>query len=1083
MDEQPSKPSDSAVRPEDPPSFSSDAALSQEASSPEQWASATGTAKRSRRKRKIPRKVPSPARDVGKHQVAETAQPTSSADGTLLGVDKSGHEELPLNTNPGSAPQQPRSEVSGSSLGETPPPSPGPLPAIPPVLEVSKGSQTRDPLSPDHGGSESPTDAECSPAEKRLAQTVLKGLQLPLSPGELPLSPLIEREPPIKGRRVSLHLVPTIDIISLGTGPSTPDSQDTPASDQQPAAPPTSEAGESPPAAADLQPGSGSRSGRTSADAVRHAVVYPPVLKVRSSGSPELQLAMMEHLAAVHGGDSCSPQSDDETEKESSAVNIQRASSRRSSPDLWPPSSGSNSVARTRRRSRERLSDNRNLRKTFGASDPPNAGADEHVISRRMLGSAVFASVLLVASLFLWAVVHLQGTRHAEQRLVCSTDDCLEHARNILRWLNSSSDPCYNFHDYVCGGVGAQATTSASGRESLLRSVWREARANRLARDYTRHIRAMGIAQDMLSANMTSKAARKASEALGICLGRSNENDSRQLVEFMKERKLKWPTLADPSSGVNISGVLDILLDLSINWKVSLWFDASVWHVDSRGGGSERRVVVLGEPGHVPLLRMEQVSRLQDSTYASAIREVAHFLASGDSSADDGTLKTLNDTAAVEQLRRDESALREGLLSALSSEDVYDVLVPPHQAGSLLQGLSSDDWANLLRKHTVLPNGSSIFSDGFLVLNRAQFTELSDLLNEIPPYRLLNALGWMFAYCYVWIAGSNLDDFPGSTVPTDVVSRGAEEHRSTYLLCFLAIEESFGIAYMGERFAKDFTGEERVKVASVLNATATQLIQAVEASQAISNATKVAAVDKIVDLADKGLWPPEEFRSLPLLDALYAGFPSRATVENFCNYWLKSRQALRAAFSERHYGTLMTAKLRWYAEEILYAYSLNLMSIGLAAIFPSEYLRHGALTMTYAGLGFQLSRRLIKTIDDHGRAVDRYTGKAMNWWEERLQCRIAKLHTPKEKKLLGDLFALDLAVAAMANVSAVNSGPLRLTYLEKWTPLRTFYVSYCSHFCEQLGARDMCQLAMKGSEFGNAFDCQWRQSDRGCIYV
>ncbi|XP_049273521.1 uncharacterized protein LOC125759162 [Rhipicephalus sanguineus] len=63
----------------------------------------------------------------------------------------------------------------------------------------------------------SPESPSCiSDAERRLADlTVLRGRKLPLSESELPMSPMVERDRrSSKGRRVSIDMLPTIDLIS-----------------------------------------------------------------------------------------------------------------------------------------------------------------------------------------------------------------------------------------------------------------------------------------------------------------------------------------------------------------------------------------------------------------------------------------------------------------------------------------------------------------------------------------------------------------------------------------------------------------------------------------------------------------------------------------------------------------------------------------------------------------------------------------------------------------------------------------------------------------------------------------------------
>ncbi|XP_077491657.1 uncharacterized protein LOC144102220 [Amblyomma americanum] len=90
-----------------------------------------------------------------------------------------------------------------------------------------------------------------------------------------------------------------------------------------------------------------------------------------------------------------------------------------------------------------------------------------------------------------------------------------------------------------------------------------------------------------------------------------------------------------------------------------------------------------------------------------------------------------------------------------------------------------------------------------------------------------------------------------------------------------------------------------------------------------------------------------------------------------------------------------------------------------------------------------------------------------------LECRLTSARDPHERRAVADLFALDVALAAMQRAALTDTSPLRLKSLQGMNGVQTFYVSYCSHFCddEQATPRSMCNLAMNGSGFGSAFGC------------
>lgn len=103
------------------------------------------------------------------------------------------------------------------------------------------------------------------------------------------------------------------------------------------------------------------------------------------------------------------------------------------------------------------------------------------------------------------------------------------------------------------------------------------------------------------------------------------------------------------------------------------------------------------------------------------------------------------------------------------------------------------------------------------------------------------------------------------------------------------------------------------------------------------------------------------------------------------------------------------------------------------------------------------------------------------------KCRLSTATSPQERRAVADLFALDVALAAMESGARRNSSPLRLKYLESMDAAQVFYISYCSHFCDSQPpsrARSMCDLAINGSAFGTAFGCQAPPGDaRQCLFV
>ncbi|KAH9373043.1 hypothetical protein HPB48_010018 [Haemaphysalis longicornis] len=186
----------------------------------------------------------------------------------------------------------------------------------------------------------------------------------------------------------------------------------------------------------------------------------------------------------------------------------------------------------------------------------------------------------------------------------CATQDCVQHALILLGTLNTSADPCVDFHAYVCGN-DSQASRQAS--ENLL---------------YIKHI--FPRISSLQSSPYRSEAAEVLSfNALQSCLNGVVGASAGPFVEFMAARKMPWPA-TDANRHLEVIDIFDILLDLAVNWRVGLWFDVTLYK--KKDGPS---TIVVGEPGALVLQRMEQLSRLDHPLYRDLVKEVSLYLSNG----------------------------------------------------------------------------------------------------------------------------------------------------------------------------------------------------------------------------------------------------------------------------------------------------------------------------------------------------------------------------------------------------------------------------------------------------------------------
>ncbi|KAH7977577.1 hypothetical protein HPB49_002554 [Dermacentor silvarum] len=543
--------------------------------------------------------------------------------------------------------------------------------------------------------------------------------------------------------------------------------------------------------------------------------------------------------------------------------------------------------------------------------------------------------------------------------------------------------------------------------------------------------------------------------AVEMCADRSGASEAiEDFAEFMVDRGISWPAQPLRAERAGLLEFFDVLLDLSINWRVALWFDVSAVYSDIDGSF----VISFSEIGALAWHRMRQLSTLDDDAYAAFVRNMSSLLTNGSLKLDD---------EGVEKLRHDETVIRNTVLS-LDAAEQHDLVVPLHKIGDVTGVISSAEWMTLLKKHLSADFNISSRTE-VLLSNEPYLARIFTLLRAITGDRALNVTGWMFAYVYAWTVTPALDDFP---------NMGTDGMR-TYSLCFLTVQEWLGLSHLAASFTHEFPAPERHKISDVLNWTSFGLVDTIANSRSVSNSTKSMAAAKIKTTAGRHFWPPEPFFHLDTLDIMYDSFPAQQNT--FFAIWTKSRRALRRSLTNRFYGSLMTARYRWLLSDVLYVYGLNWMRISLWAVYPPSYLKDGSRAMAYSGLGFQLARALVRTVDEHGRRLN-YLGRESDWWEKVQNCTWDLAESEQEKREIADLFALELALDALRKSSGRDRLPQKIRGLEILSETQTFFVSYCSHFCGDPDGKRLCSLAANVSEFAGAFSCQQRERD-SCLFV
>ncbi|KAL1417378.1 hypothetical protein MTO96_026912 [Rhipicephalus appendiculatus] len=187
------------------------------------------------------------------------------------------------------------------------------------------------------------------------------------------------------------------------------------------------------------------------------------------------------------------------------------------------------------------------------------------------------------------------------------------------------------------------------------------------------------------------------------------------------------------------------------------------------------------------------------------------------------------------------------------------MLIPLHKL-QLTLNVTLEEWMERLRKY-LAPAGLNVTIDtALLILRYPQFKALTELMSNISPPRLLNVLGWMFAYSYSWLDNAEFDDLSNQDGPSGGGLSG--NGLFVHVLCFVAVHESFGVALEAALLLHHLPNEERLKVTEIVNATACAIIETVRRSQSVSSSTKADAEAKISLVTSRDLWTPKPLFNL-----------------------------------------------------------------------------------------------------------------------------------------------------------------------------------------------------------------------------
>ncbi|KAH9367990.1 hypothetical protein HPB48_010095 [Haemaphysalis longicornis] len=198
---------------------------------------------------------------------------------------------------------------------------------------------------------------------------------------------------------------------------------------------------------------------------------------------------------------------------------------------------------------------------------------------------AILCSIGLLLHLgsSLWTRVHRYSILHTNTQSlpaqhadlpfvpVCGENACQEYMGALNSVLNRSQDPCEDFYRFVCDGWMHQHHSLAvvdAAEELMYRSALN-----------TIYWTRVDIGRRGLTTSAASSVGQKVAGFARSCMY-LRKSSMEHLKNFLAERHLPWPN-------ASVRDLLEILLDLSGNWNLHLWFQVTFEMTPFRGGAVE----------------------------------------------------------------------------------------------------------------------------------------------------------------------------------------------------------------------------------------------------------------------------------------------------------------------------------------------------------------------------------------------------------------------------------------------------------------------------------------------------------------
>ncbi|KAH6932664.1 hypothetical protein HPB50_008538 [Hyalomma asiaticum] len=493
---------------------------------------------------------------------------------------------------------------------------------------------------------------------------------------------------------------------------------------------------------------------------------------------------------------------------------------------------------------------------------------------------------------------------------VCTTRACDRFAHLLRDTMEPSADTCREFGTLTCGH-------------------WTHDHA--VAMDVDARLRESAFQRDakfLSSYTGSSDVTRDAGRMLQSCLEQQYDQRVRQaalrtFLSFLRGRGISWPS--EPTGDWQ---PFDVLLDLSINWRIDLWFGLRL-----RRNGLSRIQLREAPVALSVMVRAEHADELQ------AVAEIMLY-----AEAIGAGLRYTKQTAEV--VSRTHSRVLRTLLNVSSLNPTLKRMRVA-QLANLVEwapAVTSSHWLKFLRKH--LSGTMNVRSSTEVLIDSAEhFAAIGGLLTKFAANELVDVIGWWMVRLFADLGAVSVNqDLRAQAFPPTVCQR--------------RVDACYGLALAAELAQQYWTSEHSKAVDDILSSVRQQAAILIQRLPWIDAISKKRIIRKL-DALKLYLWPQSSDETA--LERAYNRFAMRESL--YVERWLKAKTALRSLLGTEVGELLQRFPSTAWDALVEYDYWGNAVVVSMAALQEPLFSPSFTQAINYAGLGTMFARALVQVFD------------------------------------------------------------------------------------------------------------------------